>query len=75
VANLCDFLTNGCEPICRRDDCTRDLGHGGHRNLSGAISWLTFTALKRWCRMLSGRDCTKPPAEWTVCFQRNPSCT
>jgi hypothetical protein len=39
---LAGFLEVARESNCGRDDCVRDFGHGGHKNLSGAISWFTF---------------------------------
>jgi CDP-diacylglycerol pyrophosphatase len=33
-----------CKAVCGRDGSTRHFGRGRHKNLSGAISWLTFFA-------------------------------
>jgi hypothetical protein len=44
LANLRGLPVSCSSAICGRDGFTRNFGCGGHENLSGAISWLTFFA-------------------------------
>jgi hypothetical protein len=43
------LLVPGSKAICGRDGFTRDFGRSRHENLSGAISWLTFS----WAEQLT----------------------
>ena len=60
------ILVDAYDPFYGRDDCPRDLGRIGHRNLSGDVLWLTFCALKTGCRMPNGCDRPKRHAEPTL---------
>ena len=55
-----------------RDGCTREFGRGRYENLSGAISWLTFSAGGAAEVRRSRRDWRRELAESTICSQQKP---
>jgi hypothetical protein len=66
--------------ICGRDGFTRDFCRGGCENLSGAISWLTFSRAEQLTRgELRGTEPRRQGGRaklqdggWAICFQRKP---
>ena len=66
------FSAVECHEFCGGDDCARYLGSGGHKNLSGGISWLTFCVLKKLLP-LGERTTDDRLHNRRLCFQGNPS--